>query len=58
MSESEDNVVNVGVKRIQGYTSENREATATSQLADVTRVSCLVSKMCDEGNTVPTLKKV
>ena len=52
LSASGERLANLGEKRIPGITNENRNATATFQIAEVTRALCSVSKICDQGNEV------
>ena len=52
MSASGDRLPNLGEKRLQVITEEGNRATATYQVADVTRPLCSISKVCDRGNTV------
>ena len=52
MSASGDRLPNLGEKRSDFVTETGRTATATYQIADVTRALCSVSRVCDKGNTV------
>ena len=52
MSASGDRLPNLGEKRFEVVTSTGMNATATYQVADVTRALCSVSKVCDKGNSV------
>ena len=57
MSASGDRLPNLGEKRLQVITEEGNRATATYQVADVTRPLCSISKVCDRGNTVTLTAK-
>ena len=43
---------NLGQKQLKLWTNEGKLAVATFQCADVTRLLCSVSKICDQGNRV------
>ena len=51
-SASGDRLPNLGEKKLEVTTSDGQAATATHQVADVTRALCAVSRICDKGNTV------
>ena len=52
VSASGDRLPNLGEKKLKVTTAEGNRATATYQLADVTRPLCSISKVCDRGNAV------
>ena len=52
LSASGDRLPNLGEKKLDVTTSGGQAATATYQVADVTRALCAVSRICDKGNTV------
>ena len=52
LSASADRLPNMGVKNLEVTTSDGQAATATYQVADVTRALCAVSCIKDKGNTV------
>ena len=51
-SASGDCLSNLGEKKLEVTTPDGQAATATNQVADVTRALCAVSRMCEKGNTV------
>jgi len=57
MSASGDRLPNLGEKQFEFVTDAGRAATATYQIADVTRALCSVSRVCDKGNTVTFTSK-
>ena len=52
MSASGDRLPNLGEKKFDIVTESGMSATATYQVADVTRALCSVSRVCDKGSTV------
>ena len=52
LSVSGNRLPNLGEKKLEVTTSDGQAATATYQVADVTRALCAVSRICDKGNTV------
>ena len=52
LSASEDRLTKMEEKKLEVTTSGGQAATATYQVADVTRTLCALSRMCDKGNTV------
>ena len=52
LSASGEVLANLGEKKIDVYTNEGQPATATFQIADVTRPLCSIARVCDQGNVV------
>ena len=52
VSASGDRLPNMGEKKLEVTTSDGQAASATYQVADVTRTLCALSRICDKGNTV------
>ena len=52
VSASGERIPNLGQKQLEVVTDEGKSATATFQVAEVTRALCSISRVCDQGNQV------